>query len=343
MPPSSSTVFVSGATGYISQHICKDLLAAGYTVVGSVRSADKGDNLKRLLQSDKFYHEVVPDIVTEGAFNESLQKHPDIDFFLHAASPVTFKVKDIEKDLMLPAIQGTTNALNAIKKYGKNIKHVVITSSYAAMLDIPKQTDPSHTVNESTWCPLSYKASQSDPFSGYVGSKAIAEKLAWDFVESKDVSFSLNTVNPVYVLGPQAFDENVHSALNYSAEIIHGVFNLKVGDEIPGIYGGYCDVRDVSRAHIASIERASLMKGQRLLMCNATFTSQDILDILNETFADLRGVLPLGKPGLGKETLAQCCAIDSTKTKAILGFEQVPFKTSVIDSVNQLRRVSAST
>ena len=44
---SSTTVFVSGANGFIAQHVVKQLLNKGYSVVGTVRSAAKGDSLKQ--------------------------------------------------------------------------------------------------------------------------------------------------------------------------------------------------------------------------------------------------------------------------------------------------------
>ena len=54
-----TSVFVSGATGYIAQHIVKTLLEKNYKVVGSVRSTEKGEKLKKLLQSANFNYEVV--------------------------------------------------------------------------------------------------------------------------------------------------------------------------------------------------------------------------------------------------------------------------------------------
>lgn len=44
-----TTVFVSGATGFIALHIVNDLLKAGYTVIGSGRSQEKNDGLLKNL------------------------------------------------------------------------------------------------------------------------------------------------------------------------------------------------------------------------------------------------------------------------------------------------------
>lgn len=337
----STTVYVTGATGFISQHICVDFLAAGYTVIGSVRSKEKGENLKKLLNSEKFSYEIVPDIVTEGAFDESLKRHPEVEFFLHTASPFTFEADDIEKELLIPAVRGTENALKAVKAHGKNVKHVVITSSYAAIADLGKQGDPNHVDTEEQWSPLTYETSQANNITGYFGSKKVGEKAAWDFMEAEKPHFSLSTVNPTYVFGPQAFDSEVKDKLNTSAEIVNSVLNLKASDKVPESSGPSCDVRDVAKAHLVSVERYQEIKGKRLLIFEGRFTAQVILDILNANFSELKGKLPVGKPGSGQEIIAGQCKIDSSKLQAIMGFKQVLMEKSIVDSVAQLLKVKA--
>lgn len=329
-----SIVFVSGANGYISQHICKDLLAAGHIVVGSVRSAEKGDNLKKLLQSKKFTYEVVPDIVPKGAFDEALKKNPQIEYFLHTASPFTFDVTDIEKELLTPAIEGTKNALQAIMKFGKNVKHVVVTSSYAAMSDSDQHKDPTYIANEDSWCGLTYETAQKDTISGYIGSKKLAELAARDFVKNNKVLFTLNTVNPVYVFGPQAFDEEVKDKLNTSAEVVNTILNLKSSDDVPEISAAFCDVRDVSKAHLLAFSKPDTYDA-RLLISECSFAAQDILDILNQHYKQLKGKLPVGKPG---SKPAELWKIDNSNTRRLLGFEFIQLKQSVVDSVDQLFR-----
>lgn len=61
----NTTVFVSGATGFIALTLIKQLLERGYSFVGSVRSTEKGEYLKNFLTSDKFSYEVVESIEEE--------------------------------------------------------------------------------------------------------------------------------------------------------------------------------------------------------------------------------------------------------------------------------------
>lgn len=53
---------------------------------------------------------------------------------LHTASPYTFNIKNGEKDLLKPAINGTLNVLRAAKAEG--VQKVVITSSFAAITNL---------------------------------------------------------------------------------------------------------------------------------------------------------------------------------------------------------------
>lgn len=330
-----TTVFVSGATGFIAQHIVKLLIEQGYTVIGSVRSAAKGDALAKSLQSDKFSYEIVEDIAKEGAFDEALKKHPEITVFLHTASPFHFKATNVEKELLDPAVNGTKNALKAIAKYGKNIKNVVITSSYAAVSTAEKELDPTHTNTEESWNEISWEDAQKDPVSGYRGSKKFAEKAAWDFLKENQVDFVVNYINPSFVFGPQAFDSEVKDNLNTSSEILNTFIKLGPLDEIPATKGGYVDVRDVAKAHLVAFEKPGL-KDQRLILNAGRFAAQHIFDVLNENFPELKGKLPVGTPGSGDAIIAQASTIDNTLTKEILGFPLIELQKTVVDSVQQI-------
>lgn len=136
------TVIVSGATGFIAQHVVKQLLAKNYQVIGTVRSTAKGDHLLKLFNNPKnLSYEIVEDVGTKGAFDKVLQKHGEAKVFLHLASPFHFNVTDVEKELLLPAVDGTKNVLQAIYNFGNNIEKVVITSSYAAISTASKEAD----------------------------------------------------------------------------------------------------------------------------------------------------------------------------------------------------------
>ena len=131
-----SKVLVSGANGYIAVWVVRTLLEQGYSVLGTVRSAAKGEHLKKLFAAhgDRFDIAIVEDIaqvrvlstliVTSsvdtmnlfqpGAFDEVVK---DVQLVEHTASPFHMNVKT-PGDLIDPAVCGTTGILESIRKFG---------------------------------------------------------------------------------------------------------------------------------------------------------------------------------------------------------------------------------
>ncbi|CCD24822.1 SDR family oxidoreductase NDAI_0D05090 [Naumovozyma dairenensis CBS 421] len=335
------SVFISGATGFIAQHIISQLLEQNFKVIGSVRSQSKADKLLGQFNGNKnLSFEIVEDISDLTAFNEVFAKHgKEIKYVLHTSSPFFTDCDDYEKDLLVPALNGTKGILHSILKYAADtVERVVITSSVAAMFDFTKDLDPSYSYNENTWNPDSYEDALIDGGHAYNGSKKLAEKYAWDFVEEhrNEIKFKLTTVNPSYVFGPQRFDENVSSKLNTSCELIHKLMLSSADDKVDNSFvGSFIDVRDVAKAHLLAFQRPTLI-GKRLLLISSRFNAQDILDVMNEDFPSLKGRIPVGKPQSGALHNWKGSFADNSKTKELLGFEFMPLKKSIDDTVTQI-------
>lgn len=134
---------------------------------------------------------IVLRIVT--AFEHAVVSTPPFEAVIHTASPFHFNVTDTKKDLLDPAINGTTGILQAIKKHAPTVKRVVVTSSFAAIISANAQ--PGHVYSEKDWNPITEEQAWKDPPSGYRASKTFAEKAAWDFVEVEKPNFTLVTVS----------------------------------------------------------------------------------------------------------------------------------------------------
>ncbi|RLV86365.1 putative NADPH-dependent methylglyoxal reductase GRP2 [Meyerozyma sp. JA9] len=327
-----SSVFVSGATGFIAQHVVKQLIAKNYKVVGSVRSKEKGEQLVAKF-GENFQYEIVSDIGKPGAFDDALKKHPEVTIFLHTASPFHFNVTDIKKELLDPATQGTENALRAIKVYGPQIKKVVVTSSYAAIMNLKTEYNPEVTNTEATWNPGSVEDALQNPIAGYLISKTLAEKAAWDFLEKEHPNFTVTTVNPAYVFGPQAFDSDVKDTLNTSSELINKVLKLKPNEEIPTMAGAFIDVRDVAKAHLIAFENADA-EGKRLALVEARFSNHDIARVIRDRFSEVD--IPSPDVKKAEAERASLCKLDFSQTRKIFGSKYIDFDTSVYDSVKQI-------
>lgn len=311
------------------------LIEKSYNVVGTVRTNEKGENLKKCLNSENFKYEVVSDISVEGAFDDALKRHPEVSVLLHTASPFFYDTTDPENDLVVPAIKGTTNVLKAIKDYGPQIERVVITSSDAAIYSMEDERNTDLSLNETNWNSISYEDAIKDPIAAYYGAKTFAEKAAWDYVKENDVNFKLTAVNPVYVFGPQAFASEVKSKLNTSNELINTLIKLGPTDQFDNDTGGFIDVRDVAKAHLLAFENENTIN-KRLYLTNGHFSTQMMLDIINKNIPELKGKIPSGNPGTGEQDILTLANTNNEATRQLLNFDFVSLEDIVVDTVKQI-------
>jgi nucleoside-diphosphate-sugar epimerase len=113
----------------------------------------------------------------------------------HVASPVPSEPPKHEDDLIIPARDGTLRVLRAASEAG--VERIVLTSSLSAVME-GHPRDPSRIFTEEDWSRL------DGDLSAYDKSKTLAERAAWDFVESlaADKTLELSVINPGLVLGP---------------------------------------------------------------------------------------------------------------------------------------------
>lgn len=322
-------VIVSGANGFLGQHIVKQLLEKKYTVVGTVRSKEKGELLAKDFVGD-FSYEVVADFVNPESFDGLLKKHSDAIGFFHNASPAFFAEDNFEEKVILPAIEGTKNLLESAQKYSKNLKKFIYTSSTAT---IASKDDTKATVlTEETWNNFG-RNDFTNGMEAYYISKTYAEKALWEFSKTKNASFGVSAILPNIVLGPQAFDSNVKETLNVSAEFVTGLLKLGPNDPIPSIVStGFIDVRDCARAHIYAFEADA--SNQRIFCSRDPFTIQSVLDIIHKHFPQLDH-LPKGEPGTADKELAELPTLDNSKSNALVA-PVISLEQSVVDSIKQV-------
>lgn len=337
-----STVSVSGANGFIAQHIINVLLKRGYLVIGTLRSEQKAMSLLKLFNHKNLKLEIVSDLAKPGVFDEVLLKYgKDLKYVIHTASPCHYESTDYEIDMLIPAVAGTQSILNSIKKYAPNsIQRVVYTSSFAAISNVKNAYNSSLTLNEESWNEDSWCDTLEDAKTAYYGSKVFAEKAAWRFWKDNQnsVNFSLTTINPCYVFGPQLFDESVSSTLNASCQLINEAVFSKAGDDVDQKFASlFIDVRDVAKAHVLALEKSNLAC-KRLILANDKFSTQDILDNINKNFPQLTGKIAKGVPAHGLKVCQYIATVDNSKSKNLLGFGFRSFESAVNDTVSQILR-----
>ncbi|PYH83538.1 hypothetical protein BO82DRAFT_363117 [Aspergillus uvarum CBS 121591] len=71
-----------------------------------------------------------------------------VDGIIRTGSTFQFVVKDQKKDLLQPAICGTTAMLRAAHAHSPQVTRIVIISSFAAMIHLRKGLWPEHSYSE---------------------------------------------------------------------------------------------------------------------------------------------------------------------------------------------------
>jgi nucleoside-diphosphate-sugar epimerase len=188
------------------------------------------------------------------------------------ASPFPSQPPKHEDDLIVPAREGTLRILKAAAK--ANVKRVVMTSSIAAVI-YGHVYDSSKVFDENDW-------SRTDADIGaYEKSKTLAERAAWDFVNSLkgDDKLELAVINPGMVLGPIL--DNHYSL---SGEAVRKLMRREYPG-CPKLNFHTVDVRDVATAHIAAMTTPEA-NGKRFCCSAENAWMKEIAEILNDHFSN---------------------------------------------------------
>ena len=238
-----------------------------------------------------------------------------------------------------PALHGTESVLRAIQRFAPSVRRVVVTSSFAAILDEKHFGDPSHTFSEASWNPDGAEDIHRSPATAYRVSKTLAERAAWRFVAEEKPNFDLVTVCPPLVLGPVVHHLATLDAINTSNQTPVNVLKGKFRDEIPasGPVPLWVDVRDVARAHVRALEKKEA-GGHRLFVTAGVFGPRDIIEAVRRQSPEYRDRLP-GPEVKGGETPSesQRFKINSDETNRLLGIEWISLDKSIGDLAKSLK------
>lgn len=330
--PSPQTVLITGASGFVGAHLVRVFLEAGYKVRATIRSASSASSITAAQGSlsSELEFAIVPDLQAPGAFDEALK---GVSGVIHCASPFVLEPKDNEEDILRPAINMTINVLAAATSH-PSVKRVIVTSSFAAMLDLAFGYRPGYIYSEADWNPVSYEeaAASSNGSFAYCASKKLAEKAAWDFMAEKRPSFSLSTICPPWIFGPSLTSINL-SNLNESTEAIYKLITSSSSAAMfPTDFGGFADVRDVAAAHLAAYEKEQAA-GKRFLV-GQHFEYQSAADAIRNDFSELKSRVPQGTFGAGKT--AELYVLDGSEAEKVLGIKYTPLEISMRDTVQAL-------
>ncbi|KAI9328453.1 hypothetical protein DFJ73DRAFT_665260 [Zopfochytrium polystomum] len=279
-------VLVTGVTGFVAAHVAKELLSRGFHVRGTVRSLAKAEHLKTVLPHPaNLSFAVVKDLTDAGAFDDAVK---GADYVIHCASPFHFKTQDVYRDMIDPAVKGTTSILQSVAAHAPTVKRVVVTSSMAAVFTSTPASPLGLTEedwNDESVRSLEKDGNKADPLTAYVASKTLAERAAWDFMKAAPRSFELAVCNPPYIYGPLLQKVSSVEEVNTSCKLIADYFTVDAPKIVIPIAGGYVDVRDVAIGHVQAMTVPEAA-GHRFVLSAGHHTFYQVLDILRAAYPD---------------------------------------------------------
>ncbi|KAF7556165.1 hypothetical protein G7Z17_g1611 [Cylindrodendrum hubeiense] len=335
-------VLLTGGSGFIATHILRALLEAGHSVVTTVRSNDKAENIRKAypnLGADRLDFAIVSDVARLDAFDDAVVSNPPFEAVIHTASPFHFNVTDIKKDLLDPAINGTTGILYAIKRNAPSVKRVVITSSFGSMMNVSQGLWPGHTYSEADWNPVTPEQALENPGFGYSASKTFAERAAWDFIENEAPEFTLSTILPPLVFGPAVQSLKSLNDLNTSNQFILSFTAGAAKDAIPPTKNPiFVDVRDVAFAHVAAMEKQEA-GNKRFFVTAGHCSNRQIIDTIRKNFTEYHDMLP-SESLEGGELPEAVYQIDNSRSIDILGVKYATLEKCIVDTVQSFKSVA---
>lgn len=226
-----------------------------------------------------------------------------------------------------------------MKRSAPTVKRVVVTSSFASILDEAHFFDPAHTFTEASWNPAGINDIHKDKATAYRVSKTLAEKAAWEFVDTEKPTWDLVTVCPPLVLGPVVHHlaslESINTSNDRVVQLLRG--GWKDGIPSQGPVSLWIDVRDVARAHVAAFENPAVA-GKRLFTTPGLFSNSDIAAIVREKFPEFGDKVP-GPEVKGGERPDEDKTFkwNTDETDSLLKLEWIGLEKSISDLVTSLK------
>ena len=327
----SNYVLVTGATGLIGAHVVDRLLKRGCRVRMAVRSKEKADFFASSRpgyrsQLDFFF---IKDLADDGVFNGAVDS--GINSVIHVASPLRYDLENNEEALIKPAILGVRSILQAC--FHSQVRRIVLTSSFAAVLNLPLPETLPRTYTAKDWNPITYAeavAPSASSVEAYRGSKTFAEQEAWKFMASESPSFDLVTLCPPLVFGPLATPpKSLASDLNESNKFLWKILS---GTELPlSTFNFWIDVRDLAEIHVQALMKPSVGGKRYVPVSNELFTYNMAAEIIKEELPPLSDKIPTGDQPVRPYIRVDLEPLE----KDIPEIHYTPFRETVVDFARQ--------
>ncbi|MBI4454591.1 MAG: GDP-mannose 4,6-dehydratase [Acidobacteria bacterium] len=260
-------VLVTGAGGFVGQHLSQALLSSGHEVTAATEDLQQ---VRTGLARIGVLHATTPSAswlemdVTHASGVTSILARLQPDWIFHLAA-ITFVPQSFgwPRKTYRVNFLGTLNLLEAVRLRCPGARVVFVSS--AAIYGTPQYlpVDEQH--------PLA-------PTNPYSGSKAAADLLSFQY--SQSFGIDIVRVRPFNHIGPGQTDAFVVSSFaRQIAEMELGLAPAVIRVGNLNVFRDFSDVRDVTRAYVAAVEKGE--RGAAYNICSGrSYSVRGLLDCL---------------------------------------------------------------
>ncbi len=301
---------VTGASGHLGANLVRELLEQGWDVVPLVRVTSRLAGLDGLDVRVRF-----GDVLDRASLDAAMQ---GCEVVFHAAAVHRVWAEDSEREIVVPAMVGTRNVLEAAAAAG--VRRLIHTSSCNTVGFSPHADEL-----------LAEDHFMEDPHLPYIRAKVRSERLALRL--GRELGVDVVVLNPTGILGPH--DHRITPTTAFLRDVLKG------GPVLPGSQN-LVHVRDVARAHVLAVERGE--PGERYLVGGANVTAEALIGhvfeltgrrprVLRgprwlflavgwamERVARMRGGEPALSVDLVRDAWGRSAVFDTSRARDVLGF-----------------------
>jgi nucleoside-diphosphate-sugar epimerase len=213
-----------------------------------------------------------------------------------------------------------------------SVKRIVVTSSFASVIDIARKGPPYFTYTGEDWNPQSYELTvdpKTDAVVAYRGAKKFAELEAWNFLKENKPGFSIVTLCPPMTFGPMVHPVESIDKLNESNSML---WNIAKGQKpLPvGRVPFWVDVRDLAQAHVEALLREEAGMKRYTPSAPERFTYGLAASIMASEFPDLEGIV-----AKEEQKVDASFGLDGETAARELGYTHHAFRDTIRDFITQ--------
>lgn len=323
----SKKIFITGATGFIGEHLALRLATEGHRIVALVRTPEKAAKLNHPNISI-----VMGDLFNIQALEEGMKNVGEV-YHLAAFAKVWAKDDSFKR----VNVDGTINVLEVAKK--QDVARIVITST-AGVIG-PSVAGPATEENERA----------VDFFNDYERTKFEAEEKTKEFVAQ---GMHIVTVNPTRVFGPGELSVS-NSVTTLIKQYAQGKWRVMPADGKSS--GNYVFIDDVVNGHILAMAKG--VAGERYILGGEDASYEELFATIAECtgkryrlikipygllmlvariqmlMAGVFGLEPTITPGWVRKFLYHW-SVSSRKAQKELGYTITPLKESIQKTLDWL-------